>query len=129
MGDKVEKRTKHISMQKNTGFLVLLGLILIIGGIIFCFSGRKDALAGTWNLDGTTVYQFDGKGEGAMILPGNTYSFVYTMNEEKKTVSIDFKDENATDDTYSYRLEDNILTLYGNVGEEKYEYIFQRQEN
>ena len=116
-------------MQKNTGFLVLLTLLLIIGGIIFCFSGRKDALAGIWNLDGTTVYQFDGKGEGAMILPGNTYSFVYTMNEDEKMVSIDFKDENATDDTYSYRLEDDILTLYGNVGEEKYEYIFQRQEN
>ena len=42
--------------------VIVLIIVLLCKG---CTGG--DVLKGTWDLDGTTVYQFDGKGEGAMI--------------------------------------------------------------
>jgi hypothetical protein len=104
--------------------VLLLIIILICKG---CAGG--DVLKGTWDMDGTTVYQFDSKGEGAMILPSNTYTFKYTINEEEKTVSIDFEDEKATDYTYSYTIDKDSLTLYGNVGKESFEYVFTKTKD
>ena len=104
--------------------VIVLIIVLLCKG---CTSG--DVLNGTWDLDGTTVYQFDGKGKGAMILPSNTYSFKYTINEEEKTVSIDFDDEKATDYTYSFAVDKDSLTLYGSVGKESFEYVFTKQDD
>ena len=36
--------------------------------LLYTSSGRIDALAGKWDFDGTTAYEFDGKGSGAMLL-------------------------------------------------------------
>jgi hypothetical protein len=104
--------------------VIVLIIVLLCKG---CTSG--DVLKGTWDLDGTTVYQFDGKGKGAMILPSNTYFFKYTINEEEKTVSIDFDDEKATDYTYSFTVDKDSLTLYGSVGKESFEYVFTKQDD
>ena len=104
--------------------VIVLIIVLLCKG---CTSG--DVLNGTWDLDGTTVYQFDGKGEGAMMLPSNTYTFKYTINEEEKTVSIDFDDEKATDYTYSFAVDKDSLTLYGSVGKESFEYVFTKQDD
>ena len=104
--------------------VIVLIVILLCKG---CTGG--DVLKGTWDLDGTTVYQFDGKGEGAMILPSNTYTFKYTINEEEKTVSIDFDDEKATDYTYSFAVDKDSLTLHGRVGKESFEYVFTKQDD
>lgn len=88
---------------------------------------RGDALMGTWDLDGTTVYQFDGNGEGAMILPGKSYAFRYSINEETGTVSIDFEDERATDYTYDYQVSKDALVLSGSVGKESFTYEFTKK--
>lgn len=116
MGNRVSRTTK----QKKKPFLwwivaaamVVLSLIVIplffkegvIGG---------DVLKGTWSLDGTTVYQFEGNGKGAMILPNKAYSFSYIVNEEEMTVSIDFEHKKAKDATYSYQVGDDKLVLSG----------------
>lgn len=50
--------------------LALLFVVLIIVLICKGCSGRTDALAGKWDFDGTTAYEFDGKGswnDGAAI--------------------------------------------------------------
>ena len=84
--------------------VVVTVLVLSMIMVLRSCGHRGDALMGTWDLDGTTVYQFDGNGEGAMILPGKSYAFRYSINEETGTVSIDFEDERATDYTYDYQV-------------------------
>lgn len=101
--------------------MLLLVIILIFKG---CAGG--DVLKGTWDMDGTTVYQFEGNGEGAMILPSNTYNFKYTINEEEKTVSIDFEDEKANDYTYNYEVTKDKLILSGSEGKESFAYEFTK---
>ncbi len=100
---------------------ILLLIILICKG---CAGG--DVLKGTWDMDGTTVYQFEGNGEGSMILPSNTYTFKYTINEEEKTVSIDFEDEKANDYTYNYEVTKDKLILSGSEGKESFAYEFTK---
>lgn len=117
------KKTKKLSNWIMIFILVITFAIIIIG----CSKG--DVLKGTWDLDGTTVYQFDGNGKGSMILPSNTYSFKYTISEENNTVSIDFEDERATDCIYAYEVDKNNLVLSGNEGEESFSYEFTKTED
>ena len=44
---------------------VLIVIVVVIVLIVKGCSGRTDALAGTWDFDGTTTYEFDGNGTGA----------------------------------------------------------------
>nr|WP_283242222.1 DUF5640 domain-containing protein [Jutongia hominis] len=46
-------------------------------------SGRTDALAGKWDFDGTTAYEFDGKGSGAMLLILADYDFTYEIKDNQ----------------------------------------------
>ena len=43
--------------------VIIVGIILLAKGC----SGGTDALAGTWEFDGTTTYSFDGSGSGAKL--------------------------------------------------------------
>lgn len=45
----------------------LIVIVVVIALIVKGCSGRTDALAGTWDFDGTTTYEFDGNGTGAMV--------------------------------------------------------------
>ena len=130
--ERPNKDSKKYKQAKIRRWAIIGGSIAVIVLIVIflckgCTGG--DVLKGTWDLDGTTVYQFDGKGEGAMILPSNTYTFKYTINEEEKTVSIDFDDEKATNYTYSFTVDKDSLTLYGSVGKESFEYVFTKQDD
>ena len=130
--ERPNKDSKQYKQAKIRRWAIIGGSIAVIVLIVIllckgCTGG--DVLKGTWDLDGTTVYQFDGKGEGAMILPSNTYTFKYTINEEEKTVSIDFDDEKATDYTYSFAVDKDSLTLYRSVGKESFEYVFTKQDD
>ena len=59
--------------------VIIVGIILLAKGC----SGGTDALAGTWEFDGTTTYSFDGSGSGAMELPSISYDFTYTIDGNK----------------------------------------------
>lgn len=91
--------------------LALLFVVLIIVLICKGFSGRTDALAGKWDFDGTTAYEFDGKGVGTMVLPSVSYDFKYEINGNE--LYIDFINESVHDSTYSFTVQTNTLTLVG----------------
>lgn len=103
--------------------ILVLSMIMVIRSC----GPRGDALMGTWDLDGTTIYQFNGNGEGAMILPSKAYAFRYSINEETGTVSIDFENERATDYTYEYQVSEDKLILFGSVGKESFTYEFTKK--
>ena len=71
-------------------------------------------IAGTWNLDGTTTYEFDGNGTGAMVLPSISYDFTYMINGDR--LVIDFANEILQDSTYTFLVEDGTLTMIGGEG-------------
>ena len=104
-----------------------LMLLFLLVGIIIFYTG-SDELKGRWDLDGTTAYEFDGNGKGSMVLPLNKYPFQYTIDKKEKKISIDFEDEKASDYTYSYVVDADYLTLYGNIGKETSEYVFTKQK-
>ena len=89
--------------------LALLFVVLIIVLICKGCSGRTDALAGKWDFDGTTAYEFDGKGVGTMVLPSVSYDFKYEINGNE--LYIDFINESVHDSTYSFTVQNNTLTL------------------
>ena len=91
--------------------LALLFVVLIIVLICKDCSGRTDALAGKWDFDGTTAYEFDGKGVGTMVLPSVSYDFKYEINGNE--LYIDFINESVHDSTYSFTVQNNTLTLVG----------------
>ena len=91
--------------------LALLFVVLIIVLICKDCSGRTDALAGKWDFDGTTAYEFDGKGVGTMVLPSVSYDFKYEINGNE--LYIDFINESVHDSTYSFTVQTNTLTLVG----------------
>ena len=77
-------------------------------------SGSTDVLKGKWDLDGTTAYEFSGDGNGALLLPNVTYEFTYKIKKDQ--ISIDYENESVRDGTYTFRVEEDKLTLIGGEG-------------
>lgn len=124
-GRKQQKRSNmHIYIA--AGVAVLLLLLILVS---FKSCAGADPLQGTWDMDGTTVYRFDGDGVGAMVLPSRTYSFQYTINADAKTVHIDFDDERAADYTYDYEVSETKLILSGREGKETFSYEFTKKDS
>ena len=91
------------------GALIAALVALFVLVAVMLAKGHKSALKGVWVLDSATVYEFDGKGGGALRLPLNTYDFTYTA--ENGTLSIDFTDPAASDAVYRYSVKGSTLTL------------------
>lgn len=98
---------------------VLVTLIIVL--IVMLISNRSDKLKGLWKLDVITSYEFDGKGEGRLIVSGD-FVFTYTIDGDK--VSIDFKNSAARDITYTFKVEGDTLTLTEEYGKE---FVLTRQ--
>jgi hypothetical protein len=75
-------------------------------------------------LDGTTVYEFEEQGRGALVLMSGEYEFQYEIEDD--ILKIDFIDEIALDATYSFELQKNVLFLTGGPGDAKSQYALQR---
>ena len=117
--------------RREKGRLRLTALIAVLL-MVLCGSGCSqsgDSFQGTWDLDGTTMYRFDGFGKGSMVLPSSSYEFCYTADEEAKTLFIDFAEEKARDYTYTYELSHDRLILSGGNGSEAFAYEFEKVEN
>lgn len=110
------KRQQQLMLRRGTvGAVVLAILILIIVLIVKgCSVGGSDVLKGKWDLDGTTAYEFSGKGNGALLLPNVTYDFTYTIKGDQ--ISIDYENESVRDGTYTFSVEEDKLTLIGGKG-------------
>ena len=57
----------------------------------------------------STDYVFDGKGSGALELPGAKYEFRYKIREN--TVSLDFSDDKVRDISYEFTVDADKLTI------------------
>ena len=110
-----KKRQQRLMIQRGIVGLVALGiLILIIVLICKGCSGGSDVLAGKWDVDGTTFYEFDGDGKGALILPSKTYDFTYKIDNDQ--IHIDYKNESVHDGSYTFTVVNDKLTLVGGAG-------------
>lgn len=96
------------------GFAALGILILAIVLICKGCSGRTDVLAGKWDVDGTTFYEFDGDGKGVLILPNATYEFAYKIKTDQ--IHMDYKNESVRDGSYTFAVDGDKLTLIGGEG-------------
>ena len=106
---KKKKQNKR-RMQIGGASVIIVAIILIVKGC----SGATDALAGTWDLDSNTTYEFDGKGSGAMLLTLADYDFTYEIKDNQ--LYIDFVNESAHDATYEFSVKGDTLTLIGGEG-------------
>ena len=57
---KKKKKQKQRRMLFGGAAAALIVIVVVIALIVKGCSGRTDALAGTWDFDGTTTYEFDG---------------------------------------------------------------------
>lgn len=117
---RLKQRRKRRQVTVMSVLLVVLLAVLI--GLIVHMT-RKDALRGTWMLDQVTVYEFDGKGHGGLLLPQQSYEFDYSI--DGKRLHIDFRDPAANDASYYFETDKNTLILTSNDGQE-YRFIRQR---
>lgn len=124
--ERVKRRRRNKRIRTAIGIAAFILLILITVLCIKAFSDN-DGFKGTWDLDGTTIYEFNGSGKGAMLLPSNDYEFSYKVDEESKTISIDFADGKVKDCTYSYEISENELTLIGGNEKETVIYKFSKK--
>ena len=120
----IERKKKNI--RKNRILLLFIFLIifiissiLLINNLIQKNKAKTDNLIGLWDIDGNTKYEFNGKGTGNLIIPQGKYSFSYKIKDNE--IVIDFDNENSTDATYFYSLNDDVLTIQNkNNGNIKY---------
>lgn len=110
-------RRKKIQRQRRILFggsaVALVAFVLIIVLLVKSCLG-SDVLTGSWNYDGNTIYQFDGKGNGAMVLPSAIYDFTYNIDGDQ--IHIDFKNETVHDGTYTFTVTGNKLIIVGGEG-------------
>ena len=115
-----KKRKQHRLLGISAAVLAIILLaILIIVVAKSCSSGGDvpngtDVLSGTWDLDGVTVYQFDGNGHGSLNLPSNTYPFTYEIKDNE--LRIDFESDAARDADYTFSVKNSVLTMTGGEG-------------
>ncbi len=115
--------------QRKMGVLssiVLVALVLAVVFVVRLCTNGTDVLQGTWDLDGVTVYQFDGKGAGSLNLPSNSYAFTYEIKDN--TLAIDFESEAAQDKSYTFVADKNKLTLTDNGGTDAKTFELTKQE-
>lgn len=120
------KKRRHRQIPSIFG--AVLAVLILIVVLIACFNTHNsDILKGTWDLDGVTVYRFDGKGTGSLDLPGSSYAFVYEIKDD--VLSIDFESEAARDKTYTFTVDKNKLMLTDGEGKGTKIFELTKQEN
>lgn len=108
------KRTKRGHSLGVWIVAVLVLVFLVAAGMTIRGLARGDGLKGVWRLDDATAYEFDGKGNGTLRLPLDSYAFSYTV--EYNVVTLDFEDPAVTDASYSFLRDGKSLTLDTNTG-------------
>lgn len=107
---KFYKANRKRKKRQHSGiFVVLCGTLCAIIVLSFFLLLRNDGLKGKWEVDSSTVYAFDGRGHGSLLLPEHTFLFRYEIRENE--ISFDFESESARDMVYRYQKNGNELTL------------------
>lgn len=123
-----EIKRRYWAKKRRNQLILRLGTMsaILVVTLVAVVLIQKDKLKGTWNYDGTTVYQFDGEGNGMLILPSKDYKFYYEI--KKNELLIDFVEENARDFVYKFDVDEDTLILVDKKGEEKVIYTMKRKE-
>ncbi len=114
------KRRQRQRMMTVVGLAIVIVIIAIVSIILFMPSDTKndptkaDALSGAWVYDQYTKYEFDGYGKGCMCLSDTHYEYSYKINGN--TLSMDFGNEAVHDCMYTFKVENNTLTIIGGEG-------------
>lgn len=116
------KRRKKLNPRFLVTVAIFLAVILVI--CICIASCSKPTLKGRWDLDGNTIYEFYGKGKGALVLLTAEYEFDYETKDG--VLYIDFVDDRASDATYEYEINKGVLFLNGGPGDIKAEYVLTK---
>ena len=102
--------------KKGWVFAALIALTAVLAVSILFLSGvfgdNKQAmrdLQGKWEMEGYTVYEFDGSGSGRMHTDIGSYTFSYRVRGGK--LYIDYDDASAEDRSYGYSLSGSTLML------------------
>lgn len=104
-GKKRRMQRRRRLLATLTGLALILLIVLIVLVVKSC--SADTSLTGTWRIDDTTVYEFDGKGSGVLHTSLNDYAFTYTVEDD--TLHIDFASDAATDTAYQYSIKGNTL--------------------
>lgn len=94
-------------------FLLVVALVVLLIHMV-TKSNTADRMSGTWMLDNSVSYQFDGHGSGSMNTENTAYAFTYEINGDQ--LMLDFQDDSLTDSTYTIELDGDTLTLTGGDG-------------
>ena len=123
------KPSERAHGQRKTIGLICVAVAVVVAAVILItrFVGGTDALKGTWDLDGVTAYEFDGKGAGSLNLPGNSYAFTYEIKDG--TLAIDFESESARDKIYTFKADKNKLTLSDGEGADSKTFELTKQKD
>lgn len=123
-----EIKRRYWAKKRRNQLILRLGTMsaILVVTLVAVVLIQKDKLKGTWNYDGTTVYQFDGEGNGMLILPSKDYKFYYEI--KKNELLIDFVEENARDFVYKFDVDEDTLILVDKKGDEKVIYTMKRKE-
>ena len=106
-GKKRRMQRRRRLLAALTGLALILLIVLIVLVVKSC--SADTSLAGTWRIDETTIYDFDGKNRGVLHTSLNDYPFTYKVSGDSLT--IDFDSDAATDATYTYSIKGKTLTL------------------
>ena len=120
--DKRLRRKRKRQRQATIMVIVLMLILAVLVGLIVHVT-RRDDLRGTWTLDQVTVYEFDGKGHGALLLPQKRYEFDYAIDGTR--LRIDFRDLSVADASYVFETKKDTLLLTNDNGQE-YHFIRRR---
>lgn len=113
-----KKKNRKKRMLPRVMVIIVFSLLIVTFISLNLSHGKADALKGMWSYDAVTVYNFDGKGNGELILPGAQYAFKYTLQDN--TLHIDFEDDKVRDTEYTFSIEEEDLTLTGADGETRF---------
>lgn len=117
------RRRRRKRNPQTVGLLVLLAVVLIFV-VVGLIRYNRTTLDGRWDLDGTTVYEFNDDGTGALVLLNAEYEFSYEI--EGDVLTIDFLDDYALDARYTFTIERNIMFWTGGPGDAKQDFVLKR---
>lgn len=119
-------RRRRRRRKRNPQTVILMALL--VAALIFVAIGliryNRTTLEGRWDLDGTTVYEFNDDGTGALVLLNAEYEFSYEIKDD--VLTIDFLDDYALDARYTFTIEKNIMFWTGGPGDAKQDFVLKR---
>lgn len=101
--ERQRKRMQHRLLILGVGLLTLAVIIILITVL------KPQSEKGFWTIDGVTSYRFDGKGNGALVLPTKEYEFSYKKKDGR--IYIDFIDDAAKDTAFKYTFKNGALVF------------------